>query len=75
MVLADAIGAVFYLYVVLFTIALIVLLVGIRMLYRSFAGKDETQMRQAKFILLFAVIALLCIAVVSFFITGKLPVE
>ncbi len=75
MVLADAIGAVFYLYVVLFTIGLIVLLVGIRMLYRSFEGKDEIQMRRAKFILLFAVIALLCIAVVSFFITGKLPVE
>ena len=75
MVLANAIGAVYYLYVVLFALSCMVLLVGIRMLYRSCMAKDDARARRAKFILLFAVIAMLCIAVVSFFITGKLPVE
>ncbi|MEP7319228.1 MAG: hypothetical protein ABI921_10810 [Panacibacter sp.] len=45
------------------------------MLYTAVQKKDDELMRKAKFILLFAVIAMLCIAVVSFFVTGKLPID
>jgi FtsH-binding integral membrane protein len=45
------------------------------MLYVAFQRKDPYLMRKAKFVLLFAIIAMVCIAIVSFFVTGKLPVD
>jgi len=59
----------------MFTVTLIALFIGLRMLYVAFQRKDDYMMRRAKFILLFATIAMLCIAVVSFYVTGKLPVD
>jgi putative Mn2+ efflux pump MntP len=73
--LLDAISALFYFYALLFTGTLIALFIGLRMLYVAFQRKDDELMRKAKFVLLFAVIAMLCIAVVSFYVTGKLPVD
>ena len=73
--LIDTINALFYFYVLLFTISIFALLIGLRMLYAAFQRKDEELMRKAKFILLFAIIALTCIAIVSFFVIGKLPVD
>lgn len=73
--LCDAINALFYFYVLLFTVSLLSLLVGLRVLYVGMQKKDEELIRKAKFILLFAAIALTCIAVVSFYVTGKLPVD
>jgi hypothetical protein len=71
----DVVNALFYFYALLFTGTLIALLIGLRLLYVSLQRKDNELMRKAKFILLFAVIAMLCIAIVSFFVTGKLPVN
>ena len=71
--LADAITALYYFYSLLFAVILIVLFWGIRTLYSAAATKDAHQLRKAKFILLFAVIALLCVVLVSFFVTGKFP--
>lgn len=73
--LGDTIGALFYFYVLLFAISLISLLIGLRVLYIGIQRKDEELVRKAKFILLFAAIALTCIAVVSFYVTGRLPVD
>lgn len=75
MILLDATGAVFHFYVLLFTLTLIALFAGIVMHFKAAKAKDEYEMRKAKFIMLFAVIAMLCIAVVSFFEIGKLPVD
>lgn len=75
MQLLDAIGGLFYFYVLLFAAALFVLFTGIRMLYKAVQQKDNDMIRKAKFVLLFAVIAMLCIAVVSFFVTGKIPID
>jgi len=75
MYLLNAINGLFYFYVLLFAAALLILFIGIKMLYNSVQQKDNDLMRKAKFILLFAVIALLCIAVVSFFVTGKIPID
>jgi hypothetical protein len=72
--LLDAIQALFYFYVLLFTATLVALLAGIRIMYIAIQRKDNYLKRKAKFILLFASIAMLCIAVVSVFVTGKLPV-
>lgn len=73
--LLDTVNALFYFYVLLFTISIFGLLIGLRMLYTASQRKDEELMRRAKFILLFAIIALTCIAIVSFFVTGKLPLD
>jgi hypothetical protein len=73
--LLDTISALFYFYALLFTGTLIGLFIGLRMLYVAFQAKDDYLMRKAKLVLLFAVIAMLCIAIVSFFVTGKLPVD
>ena len=73
--LLDIVNALFYFYVVLFTGSLIILFIGIRMLYVAVERKDDELMRKAKFVLLFAAIAITCIAIVSFYVTGKLPVD
>jgi hypothetical protein len=75
MKLLDALNAIFYLYVLFFGTSLIILLIGLRMAYVAWTEKNDMLMRRAKFVLLFAVIAILCIAIVSFFETGKLPVD
>lgn len=75
MQLLDALSGLFYFYVLLFAATLFVLFAGIKMLYTAVQTKDNELLRKAKFILLFAVIAMLCIAVVSFFVTGKLPID
>ena len=71
----DVVNALFYFYVLLFTGSIIVLFIGIRMLYVGVQRKDDELLRKAKFVLLFAAIAITCIAIVSFFVTGKLPVD
>jgi len=71
----DIINALFYFYALLFTGTLIALFIGIRLLYVAVQRKDSELMRKAKFVLMFATIAMLCIAIVSFFVTGKLPVD
>lgn len=71
----DVVNALFYFYALLFTGTLIALLIGLRLLYVAAQRKDNELMRKAKFVLLFAIIAMLCIAIVSFFVTGKLPVD
>ena len=73
--LLDVVNALFYFYVLLFAVSLIVLLIGFRMLYVAVQRKDNELMRNAKFVLLFAVIAITCIAIISFYVTGKLPVD
>ena len=75
MQLLDALNAVFYFYVLLFALALIAFFAGVRMAYVAWATRNTNLMRKAKFVLLFATIALLCIGIVSFFETGKLPLE
>lgn len=75
MVLLDAVNAVYSFYVLLFSLTLLALLAGIIMFYKAWKEKDEYEIRKAKFIMLFAVIAMLCTAVVSFFEIGKLPVN
>ena len=75
MILADVAGAEFYFYVLVFTLTLLALFAGVIMFYNAWKNKDDYEMRKAKFIMLFAVIAMLCTAVVSFFETGKLPVN
>jgi len=74
-ILLDAVAASFYLYAVIFAASFFALFYGIRMLYKAVANKDEEGIRKSKFILLFAVIAMLCVTIVCFFITGKLPVD
>ena len=73
--LLDTINALFYFYALLFTGTLIALFIGLRMMYVAFQRKDDYLMRRAKFVLMFAVISMLCIAVVSFYVTGKLPID
>ena len=75
MQLLDPISALFYLYVLFFGASLIILFIGLRMTYVAWVEKNDMLMRRAKFVLLFAVIAIVCIAIVSFFETGKLPVD
>ena len=75
MKLLDALGALFYLYVLFFGASLIILFIGLRMAYVAWTEKNDMLMRRAKFVLLFAAIAIVCIAIVSFFETGKLPVD
>jgi len=75
MQLLDAINAVFYFYVLLFAVTLLTLFIGLRMAYLAWTQKNDALMSRAKFVLLFSVIAMLCIAVVSFFETGKFPID
>ena len=75
MKLLDALSALFYLYVLFFGASLIILFIGLRMAYVAWTEKNDMLMRRAKFVLLFAAIAIVCIAIVSFFETGKLPVD
>lgn len=72
--LLNAINALFYFYVLLFAVTLAVLFAGIRMMYNAVQTQNKAMLRRAKFILMFTIIAMLCISVVSFFVTGKLPV-
>ncbi len=71
----NIINALFYFYALLFTGTLIALFIGIRLLYVAVQRKDSELMRKAKFVLLFATIAMVCIAIVSFFVTGKIPID
>lgn len=73
--LLDATTALYYFYTLVFAASLLVLFWGIRTLYKAVSAKDDDMMRRAKFILLFAVIAMVCVVIVSFFTTGKLPVK
>ena len=75
MILLDAANAVFSFYVLLFSLSLISLFAGVVMFYKAWKIKDDYEMRKAKFIMLFAVIAMMCTVLVSFFETGKLPVS
>lgn len=75
MQLLDAISAVYYFYVLLFSIALLMLFIGLRLAYVAWAQKDDDMMRRAKLVLLFAIIMIVCIVIVSYFETGKLPVR
>lgn len=75
MMMLDAVGAVYHFYILLFTLTLISLFAGIVMFFKAAKAKDEYEIRKAKFIMMFAVIAMLCIAVVSFLEIGKLPVD
>lgn len=74
MQLLNAINAVYTFYSVLFAATLIVLFIGLRMAYRAVQTANNEMMQKAKFILLFAVVAMVCVLVVSFLITGKMPV-
>jgi uncharacterized membrane protein SpoIIM required for sporulation len=71
----EAIDAIFYIYVLFFAASVIAMLIGLRMAYVAWTEKNNDLMRKAKFVLLFAVIAIVCIAIVSFFETGKLPIN
>jgi zinc transporter ZupT len=73
--LLDVINALFYFYALLFTGALIAMFIGLRMLYVALLRKDDDLLRKAKFVLLFAIIAMTCLAVVSFYVTGRLPLD
>ncbi len=75
MTLLNATSATYTFYVLLFAAFVAALLYGCKMLYQSLQSKDEAAVRRAKFILMFAIIAIVCIAIVSFAITGKLPVN
>ncbi|QEC68192.1 hypothetical protein FRZ67_13100 [Panacibacter ginsenosidivorans] len=75
MQLLDALSALFYFYVLAFAITILILFIGLRMAYVAWTEKNDNLMRRAKLILLFSIITILCIAIVSFFETGKLPVE
>jgi len=73
--LLNATTALYYFYTLVFAGSLLVLFWGIKILYRAVSDKDNDMMRKAKFILLFAVIVMVCVAVISFFTTGRLPVR
>ena len=75
MVLLNAAAATYTFYVLLFAGFAIALLYGFKMLYNAYQSKEEAALRRAKFVLMFATIAIVCIAIVSFAITGKLPVN
>ncbi len=75
MVLLNATAATYTLYVLLFAGFAVALLYGFKMLYNAIETKDEDAIRRAKFVLMFAAIAIICIAIVCFAITGKLPVN
>lgn len=75
MILLNANAATYTFYVLLFAGFAITLLYGFKMLYKAIETKDEADMRRAKFVLMFAIIGIVCIAIVSFAITGKLPVN
>ena len=75
MVLLNATAATYTFYVLLFAGFAIALLYGFKMLYNAYQSKEEADLRRAKFVLMFATIAIVCIAIVSFAITGKLPVN
>jgi len=75
MQLLDTINAVFYFYVLLFSIALLTMFIGLRIAYLAWIQKNDGLMTRAKFVLLFSVIAMVCIAIVSFFETGKFPID
>ncbi|CAN5497900.1 hypothetical protein BH10BAC2_BH10BAC2_28330 [soil metagenome] len=75
MQLLDAISAIFYFYVLLFSITLLTLFIGLRMAYVAWTQKNDALMTPAKFVLLFSAIAMICIAIVSFFETGKFPID
>ncbi|RWZ89197.1 MULTISPECIES: hypothetical protein [unclassified Hydrotalea] len=57
----NATGAIYYFYVMLFAAAFFALFYGIAVLYKAVHHK--------------AVIAMVCITVVSFFTTGNIPVN
>jgi hypothetical protein len=75
MTLLNATSATYTFYVLLFGAFVVALFYGFKMLYQSLQSKDEAAARRAKFILMFAIIAITCIAIVCFAITGKLPVN
>jgi hypothetical protein len=69
----DAGAAVLQLYALLFAGCLLLLCWGIRLLYKALTVKDTYLLRKSKMIVLLAIIGMLCIAVVSFLLTGKIP--
>ena len=75
MQLLNAISALYYFYVLLFSIALLVFFIGLRLAYVAWTQQDDNMMRRAKLVLLFSIITIVCIGIVSYFETGKLPVH
>jgi heme/copper-type cytochrome/quinol oxidase subunit 2 len=75
MILLNATAATYTFYALLFSVFIATLLYGCKILYQSIQSKDEAAIRRAKFILMFAIIALVSIGIVCFAITGKLPVN
>ncbi len=73
--LLNATSATYTFYVLLFAGFVFALLYGIKILYKSLQTKDADALRRAKFVLMFATIAIVCIAIVCVVITGKLPVN
>lgn len=73
--LLNANAASYYLYVVIFAGSAFFTAYGARQLYTAAKLKDEHLQRRARFILLFALITLLCTAVVSFLLTGVFPLN
>lgn len=71
----NATGAIYYFYAMLFAAAFFALFYGIVVLYKAVHHKNDEGIRKAKFIMLLAVIAMVCITVVSFFTTGNIPVN
>ncbi|WP_298300877.1 hypothetical protein [Hydrotalea sp.] len=71
----NATGAIYYFYTMLFAAAFFVLFYGIVVLYKAIHHKDDEGIRNAKFIMLLAVIAVVGITIVSFFITGTIPLN
>ena len=75
MQLLDAIGALAYFYALFFGITTVTFFIGLRLAYVAWIEKNDNMMRRAKLVLLFSIITMLCIAIISFFETGKLPIE
>ena len=73
--LLNANAASYYLYVLIFAGAAFFTAFGARQLYTAVKSKDEHLKTKARFILLFALITLLCTAIVSFLLTGVFPVN
>jgi|YelNatPaOPRAMG01_1025707.scaffolds.fasta_scaffold00086_61 hypothetical protein len=70
----NATSAAYYFYGFLFAIAFFVLFYGIVVLYKAVAQKQEDGIRKAKLLMLLAVISMICITIVSYFLTGNVPV-
>lgn len=70
----NATSAAYYIYGFFFTISFFVLFYGIIVLYKAVDQKQEEGIRRAKLLMLLAVISMICITIISYFLTGNLPV-